>query len=170
MVEYYPPAAFHFEVKVLGSQESSETDGSFQEISGIDRELEVQPLAEGGENRFKHQLPTRGKHPPLVLKRGLLLGKSALADWAEQTIGSQFSKPIQPKGLLVMLLGSHGDPIVVWEFESAYPVKWTTSPFKSTDNNIVVESLEMAYAFVTRKTTTVGIARSMLAGRKLAGR
>ncbi len=168
MDEYYPPAAFHFAVKVLGpggTASSSETDGSFQDISGIDRELEVQPLAEGGENRFTHQLPRRGRHPNLVLKRGLLSGKSDLADWAEQTIGSQFTTPIQVKGLLVMLLGSDGEPMVVWDFQSAYPVKWTTSPFKSTDSSIVVESLEMAYAFVTRKTTRVGIAKSMLARR-----
>ena len=174
MDEYYPPSAFYFEVKVLGSQGSpasaSQTDGSFQEISGIDRELEIQPLAEGGENRFTHQLPKRGRHPNLVLKRGLVSGKSALADWAEQTIGSQFTKPIQTKGLLVMLLSSDGEPVVVWDFDSAYPVKWTTSPFKSTDSSIVVESLEMAYASVARKTTRVGIGQSMLAGRKLAGR
>jgi len=166
MDEYYPPAAFHFAVKVVGSQGSSgsdsDTDGSFQDVSGLDREIEVQPLAEGGENRFTHQLPKRGRHPNLVLKRGLVTGTSQLATWAEQTIGSQFIKPIQVKGLLVMLLRSDGEPIVVWDLESAYPVKWTTSPFKSTDNNIVVESLEMAYGAMTRKTTKVGIAKSML--------
>ena len=99
---YYPPVAFYFEVKVLGTPRSpwaaTEIDASFQEVSGLDRELELQPLAEGGENRFTHQLPKRGKHPNLVLKRGLVAQKSSLAEWAEQTIGSDFSDPVEPEG------------------------------------------------------------------------
>ncbi len=151
---YEPPGAFYFEVTVLGSPKSpwprTDVDGSFQEISGIDRELEVQPLPEGGENRFTHQLPKRGRHPNLVLKRGLVPGTSALANWAEATVGSEFSKPIEPRTLLVTLLSAE-DKLIVWTFTNAYPVKWSTAGFKANDSAIAVETLEMAYASVKRE-------------------
>ena len=151
---YYPPVSFYFEVKVLGTPRSPwvETgiDASFQEVSGLDRELELQPLAEGGENRFMHQLPKRGKHPNLVLKRGLVAQKSSLADWAEKTVGSDFSVPVQPRTLVVTLLGAER-ALVVWTFTNAFPVKWTTSSFNATEGKIAVETLEMAYAFVERQ-------------------
>jgi len=151
---YYPPVSFYFEVKVLGTPRSpwveTEIDASFQEVSGLDRELELQPLPEGGENRFTHQLPKRGKHPNLVLKRGLVSQKSSLADWAEKTVASDFSVPVQPRTLVVSLLGAK-QALVVWTFTNAFPVKWTTSSFNATEGKIAVETLEMAYAFVERQ-------------------
>jgi phage tail-like protein len=151
---YYPPVAFYFEVKVLGTPRSpwveTDIDGSFQEVSGLDRELEVQSLAEGGENRFTHQLPKRGKHPNLVLKRGLVTQKSSLADWAEKTVGSDFSTPVEPRTLQVTLLGPES-PLVVWTLSNAYPIKWTTGAFNSTEGKVAVETLEMAYAYAERK-------------------
>jgi phage tail-like protein len=150
---YYPPPAFYFEVTVLGSPKSpwprTAIDGSFQEISGIERELDVDELREGGENRFTHRLPKRGKHPNLVLKRGLVSESSALANWAEATIGSDFSAPIQPRTLLVTLLSAEHE-LIVWTFTNAYPVKWVTSSFNANESNIAVETLEMAYATVKR--------------------
>jgi phage tail-like protein len=151
---YYPPVAFYFEVKVLGTPRSpwveTEIDASFQEVSGLDREMEVQSLAEGGENRFTHQLPKRGKHPNLVLKRGLVSQTSSLADWAEQTVGSDFSTPVQPRTLQVTLLGAER-ALIVWTFTNAFPVKWATSSFIATEGKIAVETLEMAYAYVERQ-------------------
>jgi phage tail-like protein len=151
---YYPPVAFYFEVKVLGTPRSpwaaTEIDASFQEVSGLDREMELQPLAEGGENRFTHQLPKRGKHPNLVLKRGLVAQKSALAEWAEETIGSDFSDPVEPRTLQVTLLGAAGK-LVVWTFSNAFPIKWSTSAFNATDGKIAIETLELAYASVERQ-------------------
>jgi phage tail-like protein len=151
---YTPPSAFYFELTILGSPKSpwprTDVDGSFQEISGIDRELEVQAVPEGGENRFAHQLPKRGKHPNLVLRRGIVPDTSALANWAEATIGSDFSKPIQPRTLMVTLL-SAPHKLIVWTFTDAYPVKWSTAGFKAMDNSLAVETLEMAYASVKRE-------------------
>ena len=151
---YYPPTGFYFELTILGSPKSpwprTAIDGSFQEISGLDRELEVEALPEGGENRFAHQLPKRGKHPNLVLRRGVVSETSALANWAETTIASDFSKPIQPRNLLVTLLSAE-DKLIIWTITNAYPVKWSTSGFKAMDNSIAVETLEMAYASVTRQ-------------------
>jgi len=159
---YLPPTSFYFELTILGTPTSpwsrTDVDGSFQEISGIDRELEVQALPEGGENGFTHQLPKRGKHPNLVLRRGIVPSTSALAAWAETSISSDFSKPIQVQDLLVTLMGGLDETqekpkakLIVWTFTNAYPVKWSTSGFKAMDNALAVETLEMAYATVKRE-------------------
>jgi phage tail-like protein len=154
---YVPPVAFHFDVTVLGFSLNPGVDASFQEISGLDRELEVQSLSEGGENRFTYQLPKRGKHPNLVLKRGLVAQKSGLADWAEATVGSSFAKPIEPKTLVVMLLNQDRLPLVAWQFKNAYPVKWVTASLNSTESKIAVESLEMAYTSVERRVIPIAL-------------
>jgi len=157
---YYPATAFYFDLAILGARDTStEIDGSFAEISGIDRELEVQSLPEGGENRFAHQLPRRGKHPNLVLKRGLVSEKSALATWAETTIGSLFAKPVEPRAVLVTLRRPDGEPLVMWRFDRAYPVKWSTGAFDALKGQVAVETFELAYATVTRATTAVGFGR-----------
>jgi phage tail-like protein len=160
--DYDPPVAFHFDVTMLGDSATPEVDASFQEISGMDRELEVESLNEGGENRFTYQLPKRGKHPNLVLKRGLVTlvpdpdptkpgRQSGLAEWAEETVGSLFVDAIEPKTLEVRLLNAERQPLIVWTFTNAYPVKWVTSSLNSTENKMAVETLEIAYAFVERK-------------------
>jgi len=90
--QYYPPGAFHFTVKVIGSLTLGSVlpniDASFQEVSGIQSAFEVEEVVEGGENRFAHRLTKPAKYSDLVLKRGIITRGSFLAEWVEQTIGS----------------------------------------------------------------------------------
>lgn len=151
---YYPPAAFYFEVTMRGdsgvSGGKSELDGAFQEVSGLDRELEFEEVREGGQNLFSHRLPKRPKHGNLVLKRGVVTKSSKLADWAEATLTSVLSKPIELKEVTVTLLAEGGKPLVWWTFADAYPVKWQTAALNSTNAAIAVETLEIAYSWVKR--------------------
>ena len=54
--------------------------GYFTEVSGLNAEIEVMSFNEGGRNDYVHKLPTRMKHPNLVLKRGVTRTKD-LEDW-----------------------------------------------------------------------------------------
>jgi phage tail-like protein len=83
-MSYYPPVAFHFKVEI-GLDDLHENDVRFQEVSGLSRELGVEQVAEGGENRFEHRLPVRGKFVNLVLKRGLLT-ESGVISWIRHAI------------------------------------------------------------------------------------
>lgn len=150
---YYPPPAFHFSVAVLGSASALAAvagDGSFQEVSGIRAELDTEEVVEGGENRFVHRLPRPAKYSNLVLKRGVVLGDSFLAEWVGQTVGSGLSLPIVPQNLLVTLLDGEGSPSVVWAFVNAWPVRWETGPLDSMDNKVLTESLEFTYNYFDR--------------------
>jgi phage tail-like protein len=141
----YPPVSFYFKVKFIGIG-NSDVDTRFQEVSGLTHEIGVEDLPEGGENRFSYKLPTKGKYGNLTLKRGVMLS-SGLVDWINDAI-DKFT--FAPKDINITLLNETGQPLVSWNFSKAYPVKWSTSDLKSTDNSIVTETLELAYQSFTK--------------------
>ncbi|MGS0742607.1 phage tail protein [Glaciimonas sp. GG7] len=151
---YYPPPAFSFTVKVAGTgtnlQLSSIADASFQEASGLEAKIETESVAEGGENRFVHQLPGVTKTPNLVLRRGYVTQSSFLSEWAAQTIGSTLNEPILTQTLTVMLLGADRAPLVTWNIYRAWPVRWVSGPFDALKNEVLTEVLEFSYATITR--------------------
>jgi phage tail-like protein len=148
---YYPPSGFYFTVQVLGSALAlaalTDIDSSFQEVSGIEAKFETESVAEGGENRFVHQLPKPARYPNLVLKRGIVTMDSFLSVWVGQTVGSGLALPILPQNLLVTLLGSSGLPLVAWGFINAYPVRWQVAPLNAMDDKVLIESLELSYNY-----------------------
>jgi len=42
-------------------------------------------------------------------------------------------------------------PVAVWNVVQAYPLKWSMSDLKSSENAVVVESMELAYQYFERK-------------------
>jgi phage tail-like protein len=151
---YYPPPAFYFTVTILGSATAisllTGIDASFQEISGIEAEVQTEEVAEGGENRFVHRLPKQSRHSNLVLKRGAVYTDSFLSEWFGQTVGSGLSLPVLPQNLLVTLLNASGIPLIAWAFVNAYPVKWNMAAMNSEDNKILIETLELSYNYFER--------------------
>lgn len=150
MDAYYPPVGFYFKLSFAGI--SSGVDVAFQEVSGISAEMSVEEVAEGGENRFKHRLPTGGKYGNLVVKRGLVAANSQLATWCTQTVGSDLSAPMVTKNITVTLLDPDANPLMAWNFVNAWPVKWSVSDLKSMQGEIVVESIEFSFSYFNNAT------------------
>ena len=152
--DYYPPGGFYFEVTIIGSLAAAagitSIDASFQEVSGIEAQFDIEEVPEGGENRFVHRLPKPAKYSNLVLKRGVVTTDSFLAEWVGQTIGSSLALPIIPQNLLVTLLNSEGTPTIAWGFVNVYPLRWEISPMNSMENKILTESLEFSYNYFER--------------------
>jgi phage tail-like protein len=136
----YPPVAFHFRVRFSISQE--DRDIRFQDVSGLSVALGVEEVKEGGENRFAHRLPTPATYGNLVLKRGLL-PDSAVRAWIEKAV-QNFE--FEPAEINIDLLNDQHEPISSWTFTRAWPIKWQISDLKSTANEVVIETLELAYA------------------------
>ena len=65
---------FNFRITLTRSDGSSPPlgDGGFQECSGLDIEMDVQELQEGGRNDGTVRQVGRGKYTNIVLKRGML--------------------------------------------------------------------------------------------------
>ncbi len=145
----YPPVAFHFRVS-FGTA-TVDADCSFREVSGIAAEMETETVAEGGENRFVYTLPKAVKHPRLVLKRGVAPFTSRLVTWCRNVLEGGLGEPLSTKLLRVALLDENGQPLRLWSFEGAYPVKWDVEPFQSNKNEVALEKVELAYLNVQRE-------------------
>lgn len=145
------PVAFHFTVKFSGTSPSV-ADTAFQEVSGLESGLDTEPVVEGGENRFVHQLPKPAKRGNIKLKRALGDKNSDLVKWCKSTIEGDFSTAITPKDMTIQLLNEDGNPVAVWAVGNAYPVKWTLGGFDAMKNELAVETIELAYNTLVRKS------------------
>lgn len=124
----------------------TDAECAFQEVKGINVSLETKAYDEGGVNDYSHKLPVRTKYDNLELKRGFLHGSSLLT-WVNNAVRN-FT--FTPKLVQVFLMNELGNELVMWSFGNAYPVAMKISEFKSTDNSIVVETIELAYTYFER--------------------
>jgi len=147
MGAYYPPVGFYFKLGFTGV--SSAGDAGFKEVSGISAEMETEEITFGGENRFKYKVPVGTKYGNLVLKRGLMVNSSQLAQWCFTTIGADLSQTIIPRSVTVTLMNPSGQPLMAWNFVRAWPVKWSVSDLNSMEGEVVIESIEFAYNYFT---------------------
>jgi phage tail-like protein len=125
-------AAFRFVVDVDGERQAAFTECTLPSI-----ELDVEELKEGGLNSYTHQLPGRRKSARITLKNGV--GKSNLLGWYIESL----VKPVMRKRFTITLLDPQFKPVMVWNIQEAYPVKWSGPNLKSDDNTIAIQSLEL---------------------------
>lgn len=152
---YVPPVSFSYRVDIDGA----ESDTSFQEVSGLKVEVTVEPLREGGQNRYMHQLPTGTKYSNLVLKRGVVTTQSPLGRWLQQAMSLGPVRQ-EPKTIVVQLLDEARNPLVVWKVFGAYPLRWEHSALNSTGNDVLSETIELTYQFFQREAGKGGQSRA----------
>src|SRR5210317_1380578 len=125
MSDTYPPVSFHFRLLISG--QPLESSAGFSEVSGISKEFSIQEISDDEENRFKFRVPTSVKARNLILTRGLMSQKSELAKWCMKTLNDATNVSVEPKTIVVDLMGENGIPIRSWMFANAIPVKWSIS-------------------------------------------
>ena len=136
----YPPVGFHFAV-VIEMFPQTPQDFRFQSVSGLSVDIPTETVAEGGENRFKHQLPGVPQYGKLVLKRGMFIG-SLMINWVRNAV-EKFE--FEPHNVLITLLNDMHLPVAVWQVFNAYPVKWSCTDFDAEQDTAVIETIELAY-------------------------
>ncbi|MEI7187425.1 phage tail protein [Dickeya dianthicola] len=136
--------SFYFSVSISGMGGS---DAAFQEVSGLSKEMGIEEVVCGGENRFTYRLPAHTTFQNLVLRRGVLNAESALISWVKDTLDNGVSVPIKTRDIKVWLLNENGEVSMDWNFIAAYPVKWSASNLKSQESEILIETLEFAYQY-----------------------
>jgi phage tail-like protein len=144
----YPKVGFAFQVKFEGVGNQA-VDTMFQEVGGLSRQLSIESLEEGGENRFVHRLPGRATYENLSLKRGVVTD-SALIKWFEDAIENLDIKPAQVNVMLLDVKKDSFDPIITWNFINAWPVKWSVSNLNATSNAVAIDTIEFAYQYFRR--------------------
>ncbi|WP_080778371.1 phage tail protein [Chryseobacterium phocaeense] len=138
-----PIVGFHFSV-VFELMPQFSIDTKFQNVSGLKATIETESYTEGGQNRFKHNLPLRSGYQDLVLKRGLTSEMSGLSMWCSQAIENFI---FHPANLVVSLLNENGIPVKVWYVSHAIPLSYEFSEFNAEENKIVVETITLKYNF-----------------------
>lgn len=138
----YPPVGFHFLVTFQLFPQTP-NDFRFQEVSGLDVEMEMDPYSEGGQNRFTWRLPKRARYSDLVLKRGMFMG-SGIILWCQNAFENFVFEPVN---ITIALLNSSHVPVQAWYVVNAIPKKWTISNFNAQENSVVVESITLSYQF-----------------------
>jgi phage tail-like protein len=135
-----PYGGFRFRVEILGLQV-----GGFTEVSGLEREVQVEDFREGGLNDYTHKLAVVTKYQNLTLKRGLA-DATELWQWHQDVVNGK----IERRQVNVVLIDISGRDTWRWVVEKAYPVKWSGASFNASTNAILVESVEFVHNGIKR--------------------
>jgi len=138
-----PPLAFRFGVFFLiKGIIPNPIDIRFQKVSGLSASIETSSQDEGGMNEGSgFRFPEKVKYENLRLERGMA-HLSPLNVQIDQAISEL---KLYPSDVLVILFDESNLPFASWLFLKAYPVKWSMSDLDANSNQVVIETLELAY-------------------------
>jgi phage tail-like protein len=135
-----PYQGFNFLIEIEGL-----LVGGFSECTGLTVETEFYDYREGGENGFVHRLPGPTKYPPLVLKHGLT-EIDGLWTWHQDVVQWK----VERRNGTIYLLNRQGLPVIWWDFEKAYPTKYSGPDFRADSGAVAFESVELAHRGLSR--------------------
>lgn len=143
MSDSNPIPGFYFSV-IFELLPQFSVDTKFQSVNGLKVTVETESYTEGGQNKFKHNLPLRSGYQDLVLKRGLTSDMSGLSMWCNQALEDFV---FYPANLIISLLNEKGNPLKVWYVSHAIPLSYEFSDFDAEQNKIVIETITLKYNF-----------------------
>jgi len=114
--------------------------GGFSECTGLEMSLQVEEYKEGGRNSEILKFPSRVSWSNLTLKKGIGAG-TTLWDWH---YGFVEGKGKRRDGIIALLNDRHL-PNNIWYFRRGLPIKYTGPSLNAKDNNVAVESIEIAH-------------------------
>jgi phage tail-like protein len=114
--------------------------GAFMSVSGLESETAVIEYRTGSDATTVRKLPGLTKYANIVLKRGLTRDLS-LWNWRQSVVNGK----TQRRSGSIVLLDESGQPVLRWQFEEGWPVKWEGPALDATANEVAVETLEIAH-------------------------
>ena len=124
-------------------------DGGFQECSGLDVEMDVHELIEGGRNDGTLRLVGRGKYSPIVLKRGMLFPDRGRADGALwgwlQSILAGVRPVARYNGVIDVRSADDRDTIATWVFDRGLPSKIAGPQLNAKTGEIAIEEMTIVH-------------------------
>jgi phage tail-like protein len=148
-----PFSVFRFQVKFLdegGGQ--TVTNGGFSDVSGLESNIEIKAIPEGGRFVGVHQLVGKTTFANLVLKRGLT---SNFELWKWFSDVSRGVRPVPRKKVIIELLDAElavadGKRVVArWSAERAMPLKMRASDLSGKGTELAIEELHLAHEGLT---------------------
>lgn len=114
--------------------------GGFSECTGIEMAMAPEEYKEGGNNGATLKFPSRVTWTNISLKRGIGFD-TTLWDWHYGFVAGEGSR----RDGTITLLDSERNPAVVWYFRRGLPIKYTGPSLNATQNNVAIESIEIAH-------------------------
>lgn len=124
-------SAYHFAIRVYGSI------FGFQEISGLEKELETEIYQEGGRNDRVLLFPKRvSKATTLTMKKGISKGKEPPFIQVGEFIPS-----------LSLEVYDHDAKTILktYIFQDLIITKWEVSELKAQEGNLLINTFQVAY-------------------------
>jgi phage tail-like protein len=117
-------------------------DIRFQRVSGLSATIETTTVNEGGQNLYAHRLPRRVGYGNLILERGFAVGSPLNLEFNAAMTLFKFV----PSNVMITLLDRDAAPLAAWMFHKAFPVRWATADLRATDDQVLIDTLELCYA------------------------
>jgi phage tail-like protein len=114
--------------------------GGFSECSGLELTLQPEEYKEGGNNGGVLKFASRATWTNITLKRGVTAG-TELWDWHFSFVEGTGKR----RDGIIVLLDETRAPVQAWYFRRGLPVKYTGSALNATQNNVAIESIEIAH-------------------------
>ena len=129
----------------------------FSEVSGLNSELEMEDLREGGRNIGPRRFPRWGRYPNLVFRRGITDDTALWAWWADvithsYTLASASARPSPRRNGVILLDGLDHKAVAAWFFSNALPERLVGPSLNARSNEIAIETLELSHEGVLRLT------------------
>jgi phage tail-like protein len=136
-----PYSSHNFEVVITGvSNDGKNVKGSFSEVSGLEAAVDPIEYRTGSEDITVRKIPGLKKFTNITLKRGLI-GDLAFWNWIVQAMNGRVRRT---EGHIAML-DENKREVMRWTFRRAWPAKWTGPGLNAKNNEIAMETLEIAH-------------------------
>ena len=130
-----PYVAFNYLIEISGIRV-----GGFNEVSGLDAEIEPVDYRNGDEDFVARKLPGIKKFPNIVLKRGII-GDIDAFDWLRQAaIGS-----VDRREGAIILRDERRNEVMRWKFVRGWACKYTGPSLKGDSSAVAIESIEICH-------------------------
>jgi phage tail-like protein len=136
--------SFRFVVKI-----DEIAHAAFTECNLPTLQVETQALNEGGQNAYVHTLPVRIKAGTVTLKHGVTRdGK--LFNWYRSVLNGYLKDALRTVTVEMYDYITQGrsakmEPVFVWRFERAYPIKYSGPHLRTGEQALAVEEIEIAH-------------------------
>ncbi|WP_299336106.1 phage tail protein [uncultured Psychroserpens sp.] len=131
----FPLPKFHFSVEWGG------TRIGFQEVSGLNKELDVLEYREGSSKEFfKKKMPGMHKLSNITLKRGVFHDDNEFLEWYNTVALNTVDK----RDITISLLNEENQPALVWVVKDCFIVSLKCTDMNADENANAIETVEIA--------------------------
>jgi len=135
-----PYRAYNFLVEIGG-----QTVGGFSEVGGLSGDGEVIEYREGADHALTvRKYPGLRRQANISLKRGVSTSR-ALWQWRRNIINGRTDR----RSGAIILLDEERKPVLEWRFENGWPSKYEGSGLNARNNEIFIETMEIAHEGLT---------------------